>query len=40
MRDYNDFGNNANVTTPTIMFNPTETIAVGKSWLDEILDKK
>lgn len=40
MRDYNDFGSNANVTTPTIMFNPTETMAVGKSWLDEILKEK
>lgn len=30
-RYWNDFGSNANVTTPTIMFNPTETMTVGKS---------
>ena len=37
MRDYNDFGSAANVTTPTIMFNPEKTLSIGKSWIEEHL---
>ena len=37
MRDYNDFGSAANVTTPTIMFNPKKALSIGKSWIEENL---
>lgn len=37
MRDYNDFGSAANVTTPTIVFNPEQTLSIGKSWIEENL---
>lgn len=35
MRDYNDYGSNANVNTPTVMFSPIETLIKRNSWLDD-----
>lgn len=35
MRDYNDYGSAAGVSTPTIIFNPSETMTKGKSWIEE-----
>lgn len=34
MRDYNDYGSGAGVTTPTIVFDPSERLKVLDSWID------
>ena len=35
IRDYNDYGSAANVSTPTVLFNPNERLRKINSWLDE-----
>ena len=39
IRDYNDYGSAAKVTTPTVIFNPAETLQKSREWVDEILDE-
>ena len=35
MRDYNDYGSAAAVTTPTVLFNPGTTLSQLRSWIEE-----
>ena len=35
IRDYNDYGSNANVETPTVLFDPNVTLRQLNSWIDD-----
>jgi len=37
MRDYHDYGSVANVTTPTVVFDPSKNLKLEQNWVDEYL---
>lgn len=35
IRDYNDYGSNADVLTPTVLFEPDKRLKLNRSWIDD-----